>query len=94
MDNFDFDKVKKRTNVDKDTIIDLAKMVNENGLKDEKTLRTVMISPESREFSMHNSSTVLSPTPKRMPKRLSTGINSLCSFNTSAITVCEFNNVT
>ena len=42
MDNFDFDKVKKRTNVDKDTIIDLAKMVNENGLKDEKTLRTVI----------------------------------------------------
>ena len=40
MDNFDFDKVKKRTN--KDTIIDLAKMVNENGLKDEKTLRTVI----------------------------------------------------
>ena len=35
MDNFDFDKVKKRTNVDKDTIIDLAKMVNENGLKEE-----------------------------------------------------------
>lgn len=42
MDNFDFDKVKKRTNVDKDTIIDLAKMVNANGLKDEKTLRTVI----------------------------------------------------
>lgn len=42
MDNFDFDKVKKKTNVDKDTIISLAKMVNENGLKDEKTLRTVI----------------------------------------------------
>ena len=42
MDNFDFDKVKKRTNVDKDTIIELAKMVNENGLKDERTLRKVI----------------------------------------------------
>lgn len=42
MDNFDFDKVKKKTNVDKDTILSLAKMVNENGLKDEKTLRTVI----------------------------------------------------
>ena len=37
-----FKKVEKKTNVDKDTIIDLAKMVNENGLKDEKTLRTVI----------------------------------------------------
>ena len=42
MDNFDLDKVKKKTNVDKDTILSLAKMVNENGLKDEKTLRTVI----------------------------------------------------
>ena len=42
MDKFDFDKVKKRTNVHKYTIIYLAKMVNENGLKDEKTLRTVI----------------------------------------------------
>ena len=49
MDNFDFDKVKKRTNVDKDTIIELAKMVNENGLKDENTLRKVI-----SKLSMYN----------------------------------------
>lgn len=37
-----FDKVKKKTKVDKDTIVSLAGMINENGLKDEKTLRTVI----------------------------------------------------
>lgn len=42
MDNFDFENVKKKTNVDKETIINLAKMINENGLKDEKTLRKVI----------------------------------------------------
>lgn len=42
MDDFDFDKVKKKTNIDKETIIDLAQMVNENGLKDETTLRKVI----------------------------------------------------
>lgn len=42
MNNYDFDKIKKKTNVDKETIIDLAKMVNENGLKDENTLRKVI----------------------------------------------------
>lgn len=42
MDDKVFDKVKKKTNVDKDTIISLAKMVNDNGLKDESTLRNVI----------------------------------------------------
>lgn len=42
MDDFDFEKVKKKTNVDKETILDLAKMVNDNGLKDETTLRKVI----------------------------------------------------
>lgn len=42
MDDKVFDKVKRKTNVDKDTIISLAKMVNDNGLKDEKTLRSVI----------------------------------------------------
>ncbi len=37
-----FDKVESKTNVDKNTIIGLAKMVNDNGLKDEKTLRSVI----------------------------------------------------
>lgn len=37
-----FDKVEKKTRVDKDTIISLAKMVNDNGLKDEATLRKVI----------------------------------------------------
>ena len=37
-----FDKVKNKTNVDKETIISLAQMINDNGLKDEKTLRTVI----------------------------------------------------
>ncbi len=35
-------KVENKTKVDKDTIIDLAKMVSDNGLKDEKTLRNVI----------------------------------------------------
>jgi hypothetical protein len=37
-----FKKVEKKTNVDKDTIVSLAKMVNDNGLKDEETLRAVI----------------------------------------------------
>lgn len=42
MDDKVFDKVKKKTNVDKDTIISLAKKINDNGLKDENTLRDVI----------------------------------------------------
>ncbi len=42
MDDNLFEKVEKKTNVDKDTIISLAHMVEENGLKDEKTLREVI----------------------------------------------------
>ena len=37
-----FKKVEKRTNVDKDTLISLAKKVEANGLKDEKTLKEVI----------------------------------------------------
>ena len=37
-----FEKVEKKTNVDKDTIVELAQKVNDNGLKDEKTLREVI----------------------------------------------------
>ena len=37
-----FEKVEKKTNVDKDTIISLAQMVEQNGLKDEKTLKEVI----------------------------------------------------
>jgi len=37
-----FEKVESKTNVDKDTIIHLAQKVNDNGLKDEKTLREVI----------------------------------------------------
>ncbi|MDD4187426.1 MAG: stage VI sporulation protein F [Bacilli bacterium] len=37
-----FKKVEDKTNVDKNTIVDLAKMVSDNGLKDEKTLRSVI----------------------------------------------------
>lgn len=37
-----FKKVENKTKVDKATIMDLAKMVNDNGLKDEKTLRSVI----------------------------------------------------
>lgn len=42
MDDKLFDKVKKKTNIDKDTIISMAQMINDNGLKDEKTLRMVI----------------------------------------------------
>ena len=37
-----FEKVEKKTNVDKDTIVQLAQKVNDNGLKDEKTLKEVI----------------------------------------------------
>lgn len=37
-----FQKVEKKTKVGKDKIISLAKMVNNNGLKDEKTLKEVI----------------------------------------------------
>lgn len=42
MDDKIFEKVEKKTNVDKDTLISLAQMVQENGLKDEKTLKEVI----------------------------------------------------
>ena len=37
-----FKKIEKKTKVDKDTIINLAKKVQENNLKDETTLREVI----------------------------------------------------
>jgi len=37
-----FNKVEKRTNVNKDTILALAKELQENDLKNEKTLRSVI----------------------------------------------------
>ena len=40
-DNF-FNKVEKKTNVGKDTIMDLAKKLQENDLKNEGTLREVI----------------------------------------------------
>ena len=42
MDDKMFEKVEKRTHVDKDTILSLAQKLSENGLKDEKTLRDVI----------------------------------------------------
>ena len=40
-DNF-FNKIERKTNVDKDTILSLAKELNDNDLKNEKTLRSVI----------------------------------------------------
>ena len=37
-----FGKVKKKTNVDKESIIDLAKRLNENNMKDEKVLKGII----------------------------------------------------
>ena len=37
-----FGKVKNKTNVDKDTIVDLAKRVNENNMKDENVLKGII----------------------------------------------------
>lgn len=37
-----FSKVEKRTKVDKTTIVDLAKKLNQDGLKNEKTLREII----------------------------------------------------
>lgn len=37
-----FNKVKKKTNVDKDTILNLAKKLQDNDLKDENTLKEVI----------------------------------------------------
>lgn len=37
-----FDRVEKRTNVDKNTILDLAKKLQQNDLKDEGTLREII----------------------------------------------------
>lgn len=57
-DNF-FDKVEKKTNVKKDTILELANKLNNGNMKDEKTLSEVIetlskmtgkgISPEKKE---------------------------------------------
>ncbi|MBQ3021383.1 MAG: stage VI sporulation protein F [Bacilli bacterium] len=37
-----FGKVKKKTNVDKETLVDLAKRLNENNMKDETVLRSII----------------------------------------------------
>ena len=37
-----FDRVEKKTNVDKDMILDLAKKLQQNDLKDEGTLREII----------------------------------------------------
>jgi len=37
-----FGKVKDKTNVDKDTLVDLAKRLNENNMKDEGVLRSII----------------------------------------------------
>lgn len=37
-----FGKVKKKTNVDKDILVDLAKRLNENNMKDETVLRSII----------------------------------------------------
>ena len=37
-----FNRVKKKTNVDKDTILSLAKKLQQNDLKDEGTLREIV----------------------------------------------------
>lgn len=37
-----FGKVKKKTNVDKDTLVDLAKRLNEDNMKDETVLRSII----------------------------------------------------
>lgn len=40
-DNF-FNKIEKKTNVDKNTILDLAKKLQQNDMKNEQTLREVI----------------------------------------------------
>ena len=40
-DNF-FGKVKNKTNVDKETLVDLAKRLNDGNMKDEKVLRSII----------------------------------------------------
>lgn len=37
-----FGKVKSKTNVDKETLVDLAKRLNENNMKDENVLRSII----------------------------------------------------
>ena len=37
-----FGKVKNKTNVDKETLVDLAKRLNENNMKDETLLRSII----------------------------------------------------
>ena len=37
-----FGKVKRKTNVDKETLVDLAKRLNENNMKDEDVLRGII----------------------------------------------------
>ena len=37
-----FGKVKKKTNVDKETIVDLAKRLNESNMKDENVLKGII----------------------------------------------------
>lgn len=42
MDDEVFKKIESKTKINKETIINLAKMINDNGLKDEKTIKKVI----------------------------------------------------
>ena len=42
LDDEFFGKVKNKTNVDKDTLVDLAKRLNEDNMKDETVLRSII----------------------------------------------------
>ena len=59
-DNF-FKRVEKKTNVNKDTILDLAKKLGEGNLKDEGTLREVI-----NELSKMTGKTVTEENQKKI----------------------------
>ena len=71
-----FNRVKKKTNVDKDTIVSLAKKLQQNDLKDEGTLREVVqtlskitgkeVTKEQEEKIIH--SVVNDKVPKNIDK--------------------------
>ena len=42
LDDDFFSKVKDKTNVDKDTLVSLAKRLNENNMKDENVIRSII----------------------------------------------------
>ena len=69
-----FGKVKSKTNVDKETLVDLAKRLNENNMKDETVLRSIirdLSKITGKSFSLDKEQKIIDTIKKdKVPKNI------------------------